>query len=277
VVVSSLLAACKGQIYSNGIINGVSAYAAPLTVSSYQAAAPAVPSVTSSQYRSGDEYGNNAFGYSNINSARQEQGNDAGVTGSYSYVDEAGSHTVSYIADALGYRVTGHSNLPIAAAGYGRHRRSIGYGASPYALNYGVPAYPAPLTVSTYQAAAPAVPSVTSTQFRSGDEYGNNAFGYSNINSARQEQGNDAGVTGSYSYVDEAGSHTVSYIADALGYRVTGATNLPVPARGYLHKRSVGDYAVPLATYAGAEAPAREAVLTTIQLNPGHATFYRVD
>merc|ERR1711962_803094 len=35
-------------------------------------AAPAVPSVTSTQYRAGDEFGNNAFGYSNINSARPE-------------------------------------------------------------------------------------------------------------------------------------------------------------------------------------------------------------
>merc|ERR1712107_600280 len=76
--------------------------------------------------------------------------------------------------------------------------------------------------------AAPAVPSVTSTQYRAGDEFGNNAFGYSNINSARQESGNEAGVTGSYSYVDEAGVHTRHYVADAYGFRVTG-DNLPCP------------------------------------------------
>ena len=33
--------------------------------------------------------------------------------------------------------------------------------------------------------------------------------------------------------------------------------------------------AAPVAAYAA--APARDAVLTTIKLNPGHATFYRVD
>merc|ERR1712107_640623 len=36
-------------------------------------AAPAVPSVTSTQYRAGDEFGNNAFGYSNINSPDRSQ------------------------------------------------------------------------------------------------------------------------------------------------------------------------------------------------------------
>merc|ERR1712211_123347 len=76
-------------------------------------AAPAVPSVTSTQYRAGDEFGNKAFGYSNINSARQESGNEAGVTGSYSYVDEAGVHTRHYVAYAYGFRVTG-DNLPVA-------------------------------------------------------------------------------------------------------------------------------------------------------------------
>merc|ERR1719244_1329757 len=45
-----------------------------------------------------------------------------------------------------------------------------------------------------------AVPTVTSTQFHSQDEEKNFAFGYSNINSARQESGNAlTGVTGSYS------------------------------------------------------------------------------
>merc|ERR1739838_875369 len=43
-----------------------------------------------------------------------------------------------------------------------------------------------------------AVPTVTSTQFHSQDEAKNYAFGYSNINSARQESGNAlTGVTGS--------------------------------------------------------------------------------
>merc|ERR1719348_723846 len=45
----------------------------------------AVPSVTSSQFHAQDEDKNFSFGYSNINSARQESGNAlTGVVGSYS-------------------------------------------------------------------------------------------------------------------------------------------------------------------------------------------------
>merc|ERR1712180_499815 len=122
------------------------------------------------------------------------------------------------------------ASLPLAA-GYGYA------GVAPYATHgaiaaahatYGVApayahaAYAAPVVAHAAPVvalAAPAVPSVTSTQYRAGDEFGNNAFGYSNINSARQESGNEAGVTGSYSYVDEAGVHTRHYVADAYGFR----------------------------------------------------------
>merc|ERR1712127_350797 len=115
-----------------------------------------------------------------------------------------------------------------------------------------------------------------SSQYRSEDEAGNTAYGYQNINNAAEQRGtgNGRGVAGSYSFRDEAGYHSVSYVADSLGYRITGRS-----------KRSVGPIA-PVA-YAGVAAPtayaayaapaSREAVLTTIQLNPGHATFYRVD
>ena len=75
-------------------------------------AAPAP--VVSSQYQAQDEDGNIAFGYQNINSARQESGNAlGGVSGSYTYQDEAGVHTVNYIADALGFRVQGKSGTVI--------------------------------------------------------------------------------------------------------------------------------------------------------------------
>merc|ERR1719285_510865 len=74
----------------------VAAHAPVVTKSAVVAPAPAV---TTSQYRAGDEFGNTAFGYTNPISSRMEQGNaDGVVTGSYSYVDEAGTHTRSYIA-----------------------------------------------------------------------------------------------------------------------------------------------------------------------------------
>merc|ERR1712107_603661 len=188
------------------------------------------------------------------------------------------------------------ASLPLAA-GYGYA------GVAPYATHgaiaaahatYGVAptyahaAYAAPVVAHAAPVvkavAAPAVPSVTSTQYRAGDEFGNNAFGYSNINSARQESGNEAGVTGSYSYVDEAGVHTRHYVADAFGFRVTG-DNLPVaPVVAHRRRRSVvapinafpyaaAGYAAPVVS----NGAVRDATLTTFKLNPGHAVFYRVD
>ena len=86
-----------------------------------------------------------------------------------------------------------------------------------------------PVTIRTK--AAP----VTSTQHHAQDELGNFEFGYKNPNSARTEKGNaDAGtVSGSYSYVDGHGlTQKIDYVADANGYRVTGATKgagVPIP------------------------------------------------
>merc|ERR1712110_629826 len=131
---------------------------------------------------------------------------------------------------------------------------------------------------------APIAPEVTSSQYRAEDEAGNTAYGYQNINNAAEQRGtaNGNGVTGSYSYVDEAGHHSVSYVADDFGYRVIGRTRrsaqvAPVAYAGLGH-HLVGAVApaahaahiAPAAVAAPAAAPAREAVLTTIKLNPGH-------
>merc|ERR1712042_303837 len=225
---------------------------------------------------------------------------------------------------------------PVAAAAYAAAPAI----AAPVATTTYAAAAPAIATApvaATYAAAAPVVAAApvaapASSQFQAQDEFGNIAYGYQNINSAKQESGNAyGGVTGSYTYADEAGVHTVNYVADALGFRVAG-DNLPVgpvdtavapvhaiapvvdtpevveakaaffqayeAAKSGIVKRSAqialpATYAAapaiaaaPLAaTYAAAPvvagayaaAPSRDAVLTTIKLNPGHATFYRVD
>merc|ERR1712002_1136998 len=208
------------------------------------------------------------------------------------------------------------------------------YAAAPVAVAAAPAAYAAaPVAVAAAPLAAP-VAGPVSSQFQAQDEFGNLAYGYQNINSAKQEQGNTyGGVTGSYTYADEAGVHTVNYVADDLGFRVAG-DNLPVApvynaalpvapvfnpapvvdtpevaeakaaffaafeaekartkrsaqlatfgptayaglATGLLPAAPVAAaaYAAPLA----AAAPARESVLTTIKLNPGHAIAYRVD
>merc|ERR1712117_18245 len=187
---------------------------------------------------------------------------------------------------------------------------------------------------AAYAPLAAPVAGPVSSQFQAQDEFGNLAYGYQNINSAKQEQGNAlGGVTGSYTYADEAGVHTVNYVADDFGFRVV-SDNLPVApvhnaalpvapvhaaapvvdtpevaeakaaffaafeAEASRTKRSAQLAAFGPTAYAGlatgllpaapvaaaayaaplaAAAPSREAVLTTVKLNPGHAGFYRVD
>merc|ERR1712066_43701 len=206
--------------------------------------------------------------------------------------------------------------------------------AAPVAVAAAPAAYAAaPVAVAAAPIAAP-IAGPVSSQFQAQDEFGNLAYGYQNINSAKQEQGNAyGGVQGSYTYADEAGVHTVNYVADDFGFRVAG-DNLPVApvynaalpvapvhnaapvvdtpevaeakaaffaafeAEASRTKRSAQLAAFGPTAYAGlatgllpaapvaaaayaaplaAAAPSREAVLTTVKLNPGHAIAYRVD
>merc|ERR1711997_446405 len=190
------------------------------------------------------------------------------------------------------------------------------YAAAPVAVAAAPAAYAAaPVAVAAAPIAAP-IAGPVSSQFQAQDEFGNLAYGYQNINSAKQEQGNAyGGVQGSYTYADEAGVHTVNYVADDFGFRVAG-DNLPVApvynaapvvdtpevaeakaaffaafeAEASRTKRSAQLAAFGPTAYAGlatgllpaapvaaaayaaplaAAAPSRDAVLTTIKLNPG--------
>merc|ERR1711942_331917 len=100
--------------YAPAVAAAPAAYAAaPVAVAAAPVAAP-VAGPVSSQFQAQDEFGNLAYGYQNINSAKQEQGNAyGGVTGSYTHADEAGVHTVNYVADDFGFRVAS-DNLPVA-------------------------------------------------------------------------------------------------------------------------------------------------------------------
>merc|ERR1712098_769868 len=202
-----------------------------------------------------------------------------------------GTHRLATHGEAVNMKFFGilSTVLASAAAQYpigGLHTGYAGYGAP---LGYaGVPihaaAYAAPIipAAAPLAAAPPAAVSAetTSSQFRAEDEEGNTSYGYQNINNAAQQTGNAlTGVQGSYSFRDEAGLHTVSYVADALGYRVTGRSRRSVPVAPIAPIGYAGIAApIDAAAYAaGPAAPSREAVLTTIKLNPGHAVFYRVD
>merc|ERR1712241_639372 len=79
------------------------------------AAAAYAPYNAGSQFHAQDEFGNLNYGYTNINSVKQEVGNAyGGVTGGYSYVDANGQlQRVEYVADGLGFRVA-DSRLPVA-------------------------------------------------------------------------------------------------------------------------------------------------------------------
>jgi len=116
---AALCASANGQVLPFYPYAGVPIAAAPAPVAPLIAPAAAVvpaPSV-SSQFQSQDEFKNTAYGYSNINSAKHEQGNAfLGVSGSYSFVDANGElQTTNYIADGLGFRVSA-TNLPVAPA-----------------------------------------------------------------------------------------------------------------------------------------------------------------
>jgi len=103
-----------------------------------------------------------------------------------------------------------------------------GYVAQPH-LYHGVPLAHGHVAAAAAPVVAHAAPYHPSSQFQAQDEFGNIQYGYSNLNSVKQEVGNTyGGVQGSYSYVDANGVvQTTNYVADHLGFRVQ-ATNLPV-------------------------------------------------
>merc|ERR1712072_842750 len=240
----------------------------------------------------------------------------------------AGPLTAGPVAAAPALAAT----APVVGAQY-----AAAYAPAVAAAPVAYPAAPAAYAAAPVAVAAPIAAPIAgpvSSQFQAQDEFGNLAYGYQNINSAKQEQGNAyGGVQGSYTYADEAGVHTVNYVADDFGFRVAG-DNLPVApvynaalpvapvhnaapvvdtpevaeakaaffaafeAEASRTKRSAQLAAFGPTAYAGlatgllpaapvaaaayaaplaAAAPSRDAVLTTIKLNPGHAVFYRVD
>merc|ERR1711972_264525 len=185
------------------------------------AAAP-VAAPASSQYQAQDEFGNVAYGYQNINSAKQESGNAlGGVTGSYTYADEAGVHTVNYVADALGFRVAG-DNLPVA------------------------PVHAAVAPVNTL---APVVDTPEVVEAKA-------AF----------FQAYDAAKAGIVKRSAQIALPATYAAAPAIAAA-------PAVAATYAAAPAIAAAPAVAATYAA--APSRDAVLTTIKLNPGHATFYR--
>merc|ERR1711872_561148 len=214
------------------------AIAAAPVAATYAAAAPVVAAApvaapASSQYQAQDEFGNIAYGYQNINSAKQESGNAlGGVTGSYTYADEAGVHTVNYVADALGFRVAG-DNLPVAP----------------------VHAAVAPVNTLAPVVDTPEVVEAKAAFFQA----------YDAAKAGIVKRSAQIALPATYA----AAPAIAAAPAVAATYAAAPAIAAAPLAATYA--------AAPAVAGAYAAAPSRDAVLTTIKLNPGHATFYRVD
>merc|ERR1712183_605773 len=139
----------------------------------------------------------------------------------------AAAYTPAVAAAPVAYAAA-PAPVAVAAAPAAYATAPAAYAAAPVAVAAAPAAYAAaPVAVAAAPLAAP-IAGPVSSQFQAQDEFGNLAYGYQNINSAKQEQGNAlGGVTGSYTYADEAGVHTVNYVADDFGFRVA-SDNLPV-------------------------------------------------
>jgi hypothetical protein len=263
----------------------VCASSAQVLVGGYAGAINPAPS---SQFHAQDEFGQFSFGHAGGPSARTEARNAYGVTtGSYQYIDANGLlQTVNYIADPVnGFRVAG-TNLPVAAA-------------APAVEPLAAPVFDLPLPVAVedtaevaaakaefaaaYEAAAAAaaaapeeaaerkrrdadeeaapvaVPAVLPYPYAGAYGVGAGLFG-----------GVYAAAPGAIVANIAHAAPTVAALPAALPAAPLTATYAGLPATYAAAPVAV---AAPLA----AAAPSREAVLTTVKLNPGHAISYRVD
>lgn len=239
----------------------------------------------SHQFHAQDEFGQFTFGHAGGPSARTESRNAYGVTtGSYQYIDANGLlQTVNYIADPVnGFRVAG-TNLPTAPA-------------VPAAAPLQGPVFDLPLPVAVEDtpevaaakaefkaafdaaaAAADAAPEEPAAEVaaerRRRDAEEAAALPAAPVVAAAPLLA--AGLPYPYAagIYAAAPADIVANIAHATPITAPALAYAGLPALGYAGVAPVA--AAPLA--AAAAAPAREAVLTTIKLNPGHAIAYRVD
>merc|ERR1712047_121188 len=201
------------------------------------AAAPLNPS---SQFQAQDEFGNIQYGYSNINSQKHETGNTyGGVSGSYSYVDANG--------------IVQTTNLPVAPA-------------APEA---------APLEQPTFNLVGPA-PVDDTPEVKAAKAEFQAAFDEAASRAKRSTPASTLPLAAAPAPIlapaplGYAAPHFAGAYPYAAPFGVAPYAAAPVVTAPAL------PYAAPAAVVASAPA-ARDAQLTTIKLNPGHAVAYRVD
>jgi len=271
----------------------VCATSAQLLVGGYAGAVNPNPST---QFHAQDEFGQFSFGHAGGPSARTEARNAYGVTtGSYQYIDANGLlQTVNYVADPVhGFRVAG-TNLPVGPAAI----------AAPEVAPLEAPTFnPEPLVAPVFTGVAPEP--VQDTPEVAEAKAAHLAL-LEAANAERKRRSADeeeaaavvaAPAIAALPYPYAAGLNLAGLPAAGLPLNYAGLAGVPalnyagVPALTYAAAPAV---AAPVATVAAAPAPlaaapaiaapvayagapSREATLTTIKLNPGHATFYRVD
>merc|ERR1711973_183848 len=249
--------------------------------------AGAINPAPSSQFHAQDEFGQFSFGHAGGPSARTEARNAFGVTtGSYQYIDANGLlQTVNYIADPVnGFRVAG-TNLPVA-------------GAAPAVEPLAAPVFDLPLPVAVEDTAEVAA---AKAEFAAAYDAAAAAAAAAPEEPAAERKRRDA---------DEEAAAAPVAVPAVLPYPYAGAYGVGAGLFGGVYAAAPGAIvaniahaaptvaALPAATYAAAPialpatyaaapvavaaplaaaAPSREAVLTTVKLNPGHAISYRVD
>ena len=207
------------------------------------------------------------------------------TTGSYQYIDANGLlQTVNYVADPVnGFRVAG-TNLPVGPAAL----------AAPEVAPLVAPTFnPEPLVAPVFTGVAPEpVQDTPEVAAAKAEHLALLAAAERKRRDADEEAVVAAPAIAALPYPYAAGLNLAGLPAAGLPLNYAGIAGVAgVPALTYAAAPAV---AAPVATVAAAPAPlaaapaiaapvayagapARDATLTTIKLNPGHATFYRVD
>jgi len=280
VVLAACVCAVTGQLITPGL--------APL-------------SAPSSQFHAQDEFGQFSFGHAGGPVARTEARNGFGVTtGGYQYIDANGLlQSVQYVSDAAGFRVAG-TNLPVAPA-------------APVVAPLVAPTFnPEPLVAPTFNpeplkapedtpevkaakaehAAAKAAAAAAAAEEPAAERKRRQAEEEEKVEAAALPVlpypyalgalGGPALLAGAPADIVAKIDTAVPTVAGAYAGPLVGA-GLPLAGAGL---PLAGTYAglplagaAPLAAVAPAPlaAPSREAIKTTVKLNPNHAIFYRVD